>query len=138
PILIALWPQAEAAANPLPVTLPLPGDKPRLVLNEKGPPVSGLGVSPDGKTLAAVCDSQECLKVWDTTTAMERKFALPADASSIGPVVFSPDGKTIAAQHSSREITFWDLATGQLHPTVRVKSRVGSIIFSPDSRALAV
>src|SRR5947209_2802698 len=50
-----------AAKNPVTGLLPLEGDKPRLLLNEKGPALSAFCLSPDGKTLAAVVEKRKCI-----------------------------------------------------------------------------
>ena len=74
--------------------------------------VTGLALSPDGKTLAVTADG---LQLWSTATGQRIGDPLPvADATAVaGPAVFSPDGRLVAAIGSDGKARVWTVATQQ-------------------------
>ena len=98
--------------------------------------ISGIALSPDGRTLAT--GDYEQVHLWDTVTG-ERKATLKALANDIViAMAFSPDGKTIAAQDDGYTIRLWDVATATHKATLQGHTnRVDSIAFSPDGSTLA-
>ncbi|MHC4309818.1 MAG: protein kinase domain-containing protein [Planctomycetota bacterium] len=103
------------------------------------PWTGGLGLSPDGQTLAI---GTRDLVLWDTTTRQEM-CVLPYEqdrgGGSVNCAVFSPDGKTIASHTYPGIFKLWDLATKrELILLKGYGSHYGALAFSPDGRMLAV
>jgi WD40 repeat protein len=69
--------------------------------------VTGLALSPDGKTLAVSGDG---LQLWSTTTGQRTAAALPG-AGTPGPAAFSPDGAQLAAVSADGRARVWNVAT---------------------------
>ncbi|KAK6356102.1 hypothetical protein TWF718_000477 [Orbilia javanica] len=71
----------------------------------------GLGrlvFSPDGKTLAAVCDRKE-ISLWDVIKAKtEPTWRLKGHTDVINAVKFSPDGRLLASASDDKTIMLWD------------------------------
>ena len=93
--------------------------------------------SPDGKTLASMCDDGT-VRLWDVTT--RSLLGEPLKGLS---AAFSPDGKMLAlASVRSGEVTleFWDVATRKPlgEPLKGYFSGVSSVTFSPDGKRVAV
>jgi WD40 repeat protein len=100
--------------------------------------VDGVVFSPDGKTLAAVCEGK--VKLWDVATRKE-KTPLKGDPKWRGFVAFSPDGKTIAsASEDGETVSLWDSSTGKEKVSLKgFPAELGrSVAFSPDGTLFAV
>ncbi|HEX5295511.1 MAG TPA: AAA family ATPase [Streptosporangiaceae bacterium] len=72
-----------------------------------GQAVTGLALSPDGKTLAV---SGGALQLWSTATGQRTGAALPG-AGTAGPAAFSPDGTRLAAVGADGQARVWNVAT---------------------------
>ncbi|MHC4527181.1 MAG: WD40 domain-containing protein, partial [Planctomycetota bacterium] len=101
--------------------------------------ICSVGLSPDGKTLAAGYEDGS-VRVWDVDSGATR-FELPAsgsDSRSAEQVVFSPNGRVLAlAIDAGRNsiLRAIEVETGKELWTG--KMRVRSVAFSPDGRMLA-
>lgn len=101
--------------------------------------------SPDGRSIAAVCDDR-IIKTWETNSG--RHLAdLKGHKGHIHSLAFSPDGKRLASAGTDRTVRFWDLQsireinafTGHLSDAMTVRfSDDGSKLLSAgyDSAAL--
>jgi WD40 repeat protein len=85
--------------------------------------VTGLALSPDGKTLAVSGDG---LQLWSTTTG-QRTTVLPG-AETPGPAAFSPDGTQLAAVGADGRARVWNVVT---------KRQTGTAVNVGRSEALA-
>ena len=82
--------------------------------------VTGLALSPDGKTLAVAAHG---LQLWSTATGQRIGSPLPA-ADAGGPVAFSPDGTLVAAIGTDDKARLWNVAT-QRESGTAVTNRTG-------------
>jgi len=106
-----------------------------------------VGVSPDGRTLATVCDPYRVrrIRLWDLTTGKER-FA-NENNDPVGPTAlcFLPDGQTLATVDGSATVRLYNATTGEMRKQFsdpEVASKPGAfrnykvIDFTPDGRTL--
>jgi RNA polymerase sigma factor (sigma-70 family) len=98
--------------------------------------VRSVGLSPDGKLLAA--DSKDGIRVWETATGKE-VLMLRGQRPHSATLVFSPDARLLAwAGDADRAPHLCDIATGketQRWDAQREKTVV--LEFSPDGKAMA-
>ena len=95
--------------------------------------MTGLAVSPDGKTLAVSADG---LQLWSAATGQRIGSRLPA-ADAAGPVAFSPDGTVVAAIGTDGLARRWSVATRrEAGSAVRVGHQE-ALAFSPGGRTFA-
>jgi WD40 repeat protein len=110
-----------------------------------GPPiasyhtVTGLALSPDGKTLAVAGSG---VQLWQTATGQRLGTTLPsAGRSRYRAVAFSPDGSMLATLGADGTARLWNVATQQeIGTPMSVDGRgvtVGAVAFTPNGRTLA-
>jgi WD40 repeat protein len=95
--------------------------------------VTGIAVSPDGKTLAVSADG---LQLWSAVTGRRIGSPLPA-ADAAGPVAFSPDGTMVAAIGTDGRARLWRVATGAEAGAAVSVGHQGALAFSPDGKTFA-
>ena len=98
--------------------------------------VTGLALSPDGKTLAVSGDG---LRLWSTATGQMIGAAL-STATPAGPAAFSPDSTLVAAVGADGRARLWQVATQQetgTAVTIGPGASQGALAFSPDGKTLA-
>jgi WD40 repeat protein len=160
---VRLWDRATGKEirrflNP-PAVDPAPGGDPAVQLRQAqmlmlrrgglggGPSVA---VTPDGKTLAAVTQT-DTVQLWEVATGKEiRKLKVPAYSAMT--LLFSGDGKTLASRGNDQTIRLWDTATGNSIREIRPQQKAAggrvivmggawgaaSLAFSPCGKLLAV
>jgi eukaryotic-like serine/threonine-protein kinase len=132
---VRLW---DVATGRLRAILPGPNAGPKSML-----------FSPDGRTLAVLCDATRDAEVmlWDVPTAelrARRTLAPGQAATSLAQHpngAFSPDSKTLAVVTLEGGIGLWDVLTGNLRMQYRFDDRdlqPFGIAFAPDGKTLAI
>ncbi|MBI2300061.1 MAG: hypothetical protein HYU66_14150, partial [Armatimonadetes bacterium] len=96
--------------------------------------ITGLALSPDGRTLASVALNEGVL-IWDLVTGMPRRGL----ASTSGPLAISPDGRLLFCLRGGRAL-LWELAAGRDGRALEQPELKGAVQagFSSDSSAVAV
>jgi WD40 repeat protein len=101
---------------------------------------TNLAFSPDGRTLAAVCEAPDsAVRLWEVETNAER--VLTGHTGPISGVAFHPAGRLLAVAFSDGTVQLRDLAPGS--PKVRAVDfsacgRAESLAFAPEGRHLLV
>jgi WD40 repeat protein/serine/threonine protein kinase len=103
--------------------------------------VRAVSLSPDGKTLAAVCEfrdaTRDCVELRDVATG-RALGTLKGEKGLPEWVAYSPDGQLLATGRGDRMVKVWDAATGELRMVLRGhKDVVFDGAFSPDGKTLA-
>jgi WD40 repeat protein len=117
-------------------------------LNDSG--VVVLGLSPDGKSLAAFIQKQvldgekvkitdRAVKLLDVQTGKEIRSLERGDLGYADSIGFLQDGKTVYAHHSG-ELFRWEVQEGKPQPPVTLESwrNSGARAFSADGKLLAL
>jgi WD40 repeat protein len=107
--------------------------------------IFALSVTPDGKTVAALCGLKDegALKLWDVATGKQETTGDIGDWTPLA--VFSPDAKKLAAvlrekmkKGMGQRVKLWDVATGnELAPLEGDLTWVSAVVFSPNGKRLA-
>ncbi|HUY92483.1 MAG TPA: hypothetical protein VMV10_27315 [Pirellulales bacterium] len=98
-----------------------------------------LRFSRDGRFLAAVCDKERSVRIWEVSTGrLHRCFA--EDKWYPYDLAFVPPGEVLASSgacaNGDRRVLFWDVATGEQVGYVRAESEQ-PLAFSADGRLMA-
>jgi WD40 repeat protein len=101
--------------------------------------VTGLALSPDGKTLAVVGSG---VQLWQTATGQRIGAALPASGhGGYRAVAFSPDGTVLATLGADGTARIWNVTTRQENGAPMTVDEpgalTGAVAFSPNGRTLA-
>jgi RNA polymerase sigma factor (sigma-70 family) len=107
---------------------------------ERGREIEAVGLSPDGKTLAAKDDT--FLYFLDAATGKElRKLkCLPDSARGYSPtdwITFTPDGKQVAVTLTGDAVQLIDVEACQVIRTFASSAGVTACAFSPDGKLMA-
>jgi RNA polymerase sigma factor (sigma-70 family) len=107
---------------------------------ERGAYTEAVGLSPDGKTLAARQDKFLCF--WDAATGKElRKINYLSDAgggrSITNWMTFTPDGKQVAVTLMGHAIQLIDVETGKVVRTFAPGAAASACVFSADGKLMA-
>jgi WD40 repeat protein len=107
---------------------------------ERGREIEAVGLSPDGKTLAARDDA--FLYVWDAATGKElqRLDYRSAGGGGRSPtdwITFTPDGKQVAVTLMGDAIQLIDAATCKVVRTFAPGAAASACVFSPDGKLMA-
>jgi WD40 repeat protein len=94
--------------------------------------VNNVMFSPDGKTLAAVCDVQDnSVHLWNV--AGWTRTDLPGHTSHVHGLCFSPVAPLLATSDVDRTVRLWDLTTSPPR-TLAIKSGPAQVVFTPEGR----
>ena len=108
-----------------------------VVLGEHHGWVSGVGFSPDGRTLASAAYQDGLVKFWDVATGKETG-SLNA-RHTVFRMAWSADGKWMATADNVGNIKLWDVAAQK--EIALIESHDGGVVsavaFSPDGKTLA-
>ncbi|MEV1000943.1 AAA family ATPase [Nonomuraea sp. NPDC050202] len=112
---------------------------PRIRVPDHTDVITGMAISPDGRTLASAgFDSR--VRLFDVATRRQLEGTPPAVAGGlVNDLAFSPDGRTLAFTAADDAVRLWDL---QLRRTTGVAlipedDPPNTLAFSPDGEALA-
>jgi len=98
--------------------------------------ITGMALSPDGRTIATSSTSDET-DLWNTTTG-QHLMTLLGHSQTVNAVAWSPDGKRLATCSIDQTIHVWDPATGEdLGEIGGHDLSVTFLSFLPGGRSLA-
>lgn len=99
-------------------------------------PVTGLGFSPDGKTLAVASGDQ--IHLWDVIDRKHR-CALASENGRVLAMAFSPTNSESLALVTEECLVLWDLHDDRRHIKASEElKKATSAAFSPDAKRLAI
>ncbi|MEW9553636.1 AAA family ATPase [Nonomuraea sp. NPDC050783] len=103
--------------------------------------ISGISLSPDGRTLATISTADRTARLWDLTTHEQIGGVLRGTGSDLGfsAVAFSPDGTRLATGGRDGYTRLWDTASRRQvgEPLTSRRFWNKGLAFSPDGRTLA-
>ncbi len=105
--------------------------------NERPTVVTGVAVTPDGRTIAAATDDHR-VSIWDAASG-ELKTQLDGHSDWVHSVVLSHDGATLASGAGDRSLCVWSM--GQQKPVFRIpacKNAIAAVSMHPNNQQLAV
>jgi WD40 repeat protein len=98
--------------------------------------VTGVAVSPNGRTLAAGSVDQTIV-LWDLPTG-RRLHTLRGHTDAVNAVAFDPRGDVIASASADGTVALWDVATGRRLRTLDAHAgALYSVAFDPAGRRVA-
>jgi WD40 repeat protein/DNA-binding SARP family transcriptional activator len=100
------------------------------------PPAWNITFSPDGKRIAAFCDQEKTIKVWDLESG-QVELTLPEQPGPAVTLRFSPNGSVLAASYFSGFVRAWDSATGNMLYQLSISEREVLMAYSPDGSMIA-
>lgn len=98
--------------------------------------VTGVAISPDGRSIAVACDDH-VVRILDATTGQIRT-RLEGHLDWVRSVAFSPDGQLLASAGNDRSVRLWNAADGaEVFHSPEMSSAVASVSFHPNGQQLA-
>ena len=73
--------------------------------------VTGVAMSPDGRSIAVACDDHY-VRVWDAATGQMRT-RLAGHSDWVRTIAFSPDGQMLASGGNDRTVQLWTAESGE-------------------------
>jgi RNA polymerase sigma factor (sigma-70 family) len=102
-----------------------------------GQPFLQFRVSPDGKLLAVLGNSDTTIELWDVASGQQLR-SWKGHTGRIWGHQFSPDGKALVTCGEDKAIRFWEMPAGkQVRAITGYPDIVGALAFSPDGTLLA-
>jgi WD40 repeat protein/tetratricopeptide (TPR) repeat protein len=102
------------------------------------PAGGGVGVSPDGRRVAAACSQGSDIVIWEAHPAPQARRLVSDDVYHHTQVAFAPDGRHLAAANYNGIIEVWDLKTDRIVTRFGIPSGPWDrVVFTPDGRGLA-
>ena len=99
--------------------------------------VTGVAITPDGRTIAAATDDH-CVLIWDVAAAAW-KARLEGHADWVHSVGLAPDGKSLVSGAGDRAICLWDIdEQSRIFKTLACDKAVAGVAFHPNNQQVAV
>lgn len=105
-----------------------------------GPAAVRVKFSPDGRTFASVCGSDNCIFLWTVSeeSSINLVAALKTYSEAAELLVFSPDGQTLATAGPEPRIQLWDIPSGKIRATAKGHQvNNTNLAFLPDGKLIA-